>query len=116
LSPRDMKIPDQKSIDAEILAVGSVDYLDVWFIAGTVKRLVPAADEDEVRELCLDALERLMESGRVEAGDLHPPGEFSPWPFDVNEAMERIKTEWEELDRPLQPGDIAWFEVVEPRA
>lgn len=110
-----MKVPSPDLIDDEILAVGSVDFLDVWFISSTVKRLVPSADEADVRELCLDALERLVASGRVQAGDLYPPGEFSPWPFDAEEAMERIRTEWEELDRPLQPGDIAWFQVPEPK-
>jgi hypothetical protein len=55
-----------------------------------------------------------MASRRIEAGGLYPPGEFSPWPFDVDEAIARIRTGWQEVDRPLQPGDVAWFQVLEP--
>jgi hypothetical protein len=108
-----MTVPNPELLDDEILAVGSVDYLDVWSIARTVKRLVPRADEAHVRALCLDALERLLATSRLQAGDLYPPGEFSPWPFDMDEVLERIRTEWDKLDRPLQPGDIAWFQTPE---
>ena len=111
-----VKTPTPELIENEILAVGSVDFLDIWSISRTVQQLVPNADEVKVRELSLAALEHLIASGRLQAGDLYPPGEFSPWPLDADEAMERIQTEWQKLDRPLQPGDIAWFEVPEPRA
>ena len=109
-----MKTPSPDLLDEEILALGSVDYLDVWSIVKTVSRLAPSGDEPDIRALCLDALERLLATSRLEVGDLYPPGEFSPWPFDVDEALERIRTEWEKLGRPLQPGDIAWFQTPGP--
>jgi hypothetical protein len=107
-----MKIPSPHVIDMEILAVGSVDYLDIWFIAGTIKHVVPNADDQQVRELTIEALARLLKNGRLEAGDLYPPGEFSAWPSDAEESIQRIRDEWNGLDHPLQPGDIAWFQVV----
>jgi hypothetical protein len=29
----------------------------------------------------------------------------------TEETMERIHSAWDELDRPVQPADIAWFQV-----
>jgi hypothetical protein len=107
------KDPDAKLIDAEILQAGSVDYLDIWFISGSIRRwLAPHADEERIKALVLDSLRRLLASGRIRAGELYPPGEFSPWPFDTEEAIATVREAWDKIDRPLQPGDIAYFEVV----
>jgi len=102
-----------EQIEREILDLGSIDYLDVWFISRAVRRLGLATGHEEVRELCLAALARLLRSGRLEAGDLIPPGEFARWQVPYADAIDRVRKEWEALDRPLQPGDIAWLQVPE---
>src|SRR6266540_4042858 len=100
-----MTTPNPELLDDEILAAGSVDYLDLWFITNIVRRLTPSSDENDIRRISIETLERLLESGRVRAGDLYPPGDFSPWPFETSEALERIRHELDELHRDLQPGN-----------
>lgn len=108
-------LPTPDVLEDEILAVGTVDYLDVWFITTIARRLHPSAHDGEVRRIVARAVERLLRSGRIRAGDLYPPGEFDPWPFETDEAIHRIHHELAHAAEPLAPGDIAWFEILEQR-
>jgi hypothetical protein len=99
-------------IDEAIVRAGSVDYLDLWFVTRLIAELLGESDQITVREVALDAIERLARAGRVRVGDLVPPGEFIPWGVDIDAAVHRVRREAHDLDRPLNVGDIAWLEVL----
>jgi hypothetical protein len=108
-----MSAPISSRLDDAILRAGRVDYLDFWFIAHVVEDMLGTRDESIVQRSTLEALERLLYAKRLRVGDLRPPGEFEPWPLDANAALSRIRDALAAVDRPLQVGDIAWFEVLE---
>lgn len=112
-SARSTSEADRRQLESAILDAGSVDYLDVWFISRLATQELGPRQRDQLQELVLAAIEHLLESGRVRAGDLVTPGEFVPWPSDAAEAFERVRSEFTALNRDLRVGDIAWFEVPE---
>lgn len=61
----------------------------------------------------LDILYGLLSSGLVQAGLPTLDGGFEPWPFDPEEALARIESEWQELGRDPDIGEIVWFAVTE---
>ncbi|PSQ82733.1 MAG: hypothetical protein BRD40_02535 [Bacteroidetes bacterium QS_1_65_9] len=67
-----------------------------------------------MREKTLGFLEEMLHNGRIRAG--HPDGErrrFVAWPFDAQEAVARIRTEWEALGRDPKLGEIVWFTATD---
>ena len=108
-----MSAVSEREIDDAILNAGSVDYLDFWFLTHVVDEVLDLTDTPRAEEAALAAVARLLQAGRLRAGDLVPPGEFRPWQLDAAGALERIRRELEALDHPLGVGDVAWFEVPE---
>jgi len=108
-----MSATSKDKLDEAILRAGSVDYLDLWFITHLVEEVLGTREEPRVREAALDAVGRLLESEKLRAGDLRPPGEFEAWKLDAPDARQRIRRDLAALDRPLGVGDVAWFEVPE---
>jgi hypothetical protein len=95
-----------------IRALGQTDYLDLWIITRNARRLLGDEDDEVIRRVVLDVLEELLTNGELVAGELFPPGEFDPWPVDPSEAVARIRSGWDGLERPIQVGDVAWFRVI----
>lgn len=108
-----MSAPDVARINTAILQAGSGDYLDLSYLTYLVEETLSSRDTEEIRAKLLEALRRLLSSGQLRAGYLEPPGEFVPWSLTPDQAYDRIETELQRLERPLQVGDIAWFEVPE---
>jgi hypothetical protein len=99
-------------IDSQILRAGAVDFLDVWFINGLVAETAGVDAESEAPNLTLQAIRRLLLSGRLRAGDLEPPGEFVAWDATPDDAFERVRERWRSLGRSLAVGDVAWFRAT----
>ena len=83
--------------------------LGLWFIAETIRRLMPGAEESEVRRETLAALRPLMLGGKLRAADALPNGQFQPWPGTVDEQLAQVEAEWAKLNRPPGLGEIVWF-------
>jgi hypothetical protein len=110
-SGRSISASDRREIESAILAAGSVDYLDVWFVSGVVADHARRMSTDELHDVTLEVLSDLVQAGRLRAGDLEPPGEFVPWPETPAVAAARIREGLRALTGDLGPGDVAWFEV-----
>ena len=95
-----------------IRALGQTDYLDVWIITRNARRLLRNEDEKVIKRVVLEVLQELLMKGELAAGELFPPGEFDPWPVEASEAMARIRARWDNLERPIQVGDVAWFRLT----
>ncbi len=104
---------DSEKIDEAVVDLGRVDYLDLWAICRLLEAEFGARAATKSAELALEAVERLLQQGRLRAGDLVPPGEFVPWPHDPATAIGIIRKRFEALDHTLGVGDVAWFEVPE---
>jgi hypothetical protein len=91
------------------------DDVGLWLLVRWVRdALGPDCNADEVREKTLGFLEEMLRNGRIRAG--HPDGErrrFVAWPFDAQEAVARIRTEWEALGREPKLGEIVWFTATD---
>ena len=112
---QDSHAVNTEALEKEILLYVEDDYLNLHLaVEGMAKELYPRAWRRERFELVLRAAENLIRAGKLEAGELYPPGEFAAWPYEPDEAIERIRREWAQLDRPFNVGDIAWF--AEPEA
>lgn len=112
-SARSISEADRDRLESAILDAGKVDYLDVWFISRLAQQEFRALDRGELRNLVLAALEHLLRSEQLRAGDLVSPGEFVPWTLAPEESYDRVRTQITALHRDLKVGDVAWFEVPE---
>ena len=65
-------------------------------------------NDESIQDLSFDALEHLILSGLMEAGDVSDDG-FSPWNVEPADALNIIKTEWRKLDGPPSLGDVCWL-------
>ena len=106
-----MSAADRDRLEAAIVDAGAVDYLDFWFITRLAQSEIGPRPQEEIREVALQAIHHLLSSGALRAGDLEPPGEFVPWSEDPAKSFDRIQARVRGLDRDLQVGDVAWFEV-----
>lgn len=100
------------ALQREILKFGGIDYVDLWTIHRLARGVVPTANDSDLQDVILDAIKNLMLSGKLEAGELYPPGEFEAWPMGTTEALRRVREGWTRLDKPLNVGDVAWFHVL----
>lgn len=104
---------DASEIDTAILRAGADDYLDLSYLTYLLEEKLATREPAIVRRVLLEALQRLLMTQQLRAGELEPPGEFVPWSVKPKEAYDRIESAFGALDRPVQVGDIAWFEVPE---
>lgn len=66
--------------------------------------------KERSRELTLMAVERLLSTGRIEAGWPTAQGEWEPWRMSTRAVLTRIESEWSALnDEPNIGAEIVWF-------
>lgn len=100
-------------IDAAIIDMAEVDYLDLWSIARMLEAEFGDALGSDPNDIALDAIERLLRAGRLRAGELVPPGEFEPWSDDSERSIHVIRGRAGRLLRKPGVGEIGWFELVD---
>ncbi|GLZ45908.1 hypothetical protein Acsp06_20930 [Actinomycetospora sp. NBRC 106375] len=118
---------------AKVLLRGLYDAVSL----AEVRFLVSLAEPDDVpylerepvalREASLRAIDLLVGRGLVELGDVvavaavppesedgrrtgPPPVRFEPWPLSNEEGLERIRREWWDPERDLDPGNVVWLQ------
>jgi hypothetical protein len=101
-----------RKIDHAVLKLAEVDYLDLWAIARLLVAEFGEELEDDPTALAVEAAERLLAAGSLRAGDLVSPGEFEAWQADTATAIRAIRKRLADLHRPLNVGDVGWFELV----
>jgi len=90
---------------------------------------VPYLEREPVslREASLRAIEFLVDHGLMQLGDLEvvgsavpepsegprtrpPPVRFEPWAMSNQEALARVRREWWDPEKNLDPGNICWLQ------
>ena len=109
----------------EVLVMASDDYLDLWNVHSMINGT--PGESEVARGKTLSVIEELIGDGFLRAGDLLassesvtvgsenttvPLAEFQAW-TDQNAASvrQRIENTWANLSRPLNVGDVVWFEI-----
>ncbi|WP_139168351.1 hypothetical protein [Microbacterium azadirachtae] len=83
------------------------DYVGLWVIPWQIRRAIPRASDEMVREVSIPILLALLENG-ISIGDLNGEmGLFEPWQTD--EPIERVLAGWHALGRDPNIGEIAWL-------
>jgi hypothetical protein len=102
-----------EQIDAAVIEVGKVDYLDLWAVERLLQARFGADLDDDATGVALRAVERLLGDGVLRAGDLVPPGEFEPWTQQGELAIREVRERAARVEGALNVGDVGWFELVE---
>lgn len=91
--------------------------LDDWIQAAevaSVSRTTGGAESDEARrELSLRIIRKLLEDGLVEAGMVGEKEGFIPWGIPVDDAMQRIESEWSATSMGPGLGEVCWLNLTE---
>jgi hypothetical protein len=119
-----------EAIVEHVLVSGDGDWVGLWELVSTVGKLAPSGSDDEKRRLTLAGLERVLDLGYAEVGDLRSPGEwvrpsqwpvrrqrpphpsFEPWQASKRDILARVETEWMSAARPPNIGDICWLRLT----
>jgi hypothetical protein len=107
------------SAKEELLAAGLDDMLDLSLIDSVVANRMGIDYLDETRQMppSLEIIRDFLAEGWAIAGDVvkGPEGllEVRDWGLPPEKAVEKIRKEWLEMDRPLFAGDVVWLELTE---
>ncbi|WP_237478119.1 hypothetical protein [Lichenibacterium dinghuense] len=105
-----------EKLAAELRAEADIDFLDLPFIAASVRREIASGDDNEIRRHTLDLVRKLMEMD-VFAGDYNLDDLKSGRGFQFrreipDEVISWIEAEWIALGHlPTQEQPICWFSL-----
>ena len=101
-----------RTLAADLLARAADD----WVSAAGVIDLAGRSgiqDGDELRDLAVGLIARLVVTGMVVPGDVTDAG-HSPWQCSNGEGLARIAEEWATRADPfVMPGEIVWLDTTE---
>lgn len=86
--------------------------MGLWDVARRVKREWSLEDDSEIRATAMTLLSDLVEDGLIRPGIARNDGGFDEWELDPEEAVDRIRREWETLNSAPSLGDITWFAIT----
>ncbi len=112
-------------LEQDILQACSEDDVGLWEAVWHAQQEFLKASADEIKEIVLSALHmlltaRLIDAGRSVARDssyirsdwrsVFGPGyDIVSWNLSAEQAIERIRREWDQLGGEPTIGDIVWF-------
>lgn len=97
-------------LDRCILRECAADYLGLWSVIFEVRAMFPRLGAPAVQRMTVDSLARLLDARLIRAGYPTPDGRgFEPWLASAEEAIARIRDEWNALGREPSIGEVAWF-------
>jgi hypothetical protein len=102
------------TIESIIRQECSEDDVGLWSILWNVRHFFPDLPAEEHRKLTLGIVRAILLDGRIRAG-FPSPGQrsFIPWDLTTEEVIARISSEWDELGREPNIGDIVWFTAMD---
>ncbi|WP_129220528.1 hypothetical protein [Lichenibacterium ramalinae] len=94
---------------AELRNEADIDFIDLPFIAGSLREDLDLKTQDEIRRHTLEVVRRLMDRG-VYPGDYDHAIHMAFWPGEPSEHLRRIEAEWIAMGKPLTLSDpICWL-------
>jgi hypothetical protein len=101
--------PIDKVLD-ELVAEAKVDEVGLWFIIASLRDDCGIHDAVQRRDLALNLVQRLLDSGQITAGYYNPNGNgITPWRMSTTDVLSRIVSEWDSLGRDPSIGEIVVF-------
>jgi hypothetical protein len=92
----------------ELRNEADIDFIDLPFIAGSLREDLDLKTQEEIRRHTLDVIRRLMERG-VYPGDYDHAIHMAFWPGEPSGHLRRIEAEWIAMGKPLTLSDpICW--------
>jgi len=83
------------------------DYVGLWKIPWHLRRALPGATDEDLREIAEAVLEALLGAG-VAIGRLdETTGSFEPWA--AHNAVDNVMSGWRALGRDPNIGEVAWL-------
>jgi hypothetical protein len=89
------------------------DWIDLHAISWFVEEFYRCKNFELFKNITLDVIKNLLEKKLVIAGDLLEDDSFISWNMSIDKITEKIKQEWENLNRELTPNELVWFEITE---
>ena len=100
------------TLERDILQACSEDDVGLWEAVRHGQRNFPHASPDEIKQVVLSALRVLLTARLIDAGLPVARGtsyDIVSWNLPADQAIERIRQEWDELGGEPTIGDIVWF-------
>lgn len=83
------------------------DEVGLWLVIAMVRDDLLIHKPEEVRAVTLDIIQRMLESGRTQAGFYHPDGSGTVrWQGSNSEILSRIDEDWTHLGREPNIGEV----------
>lgn len=97
----------------DLLIRGLDDWIQAAEVASVARTTGGAQSEEIRRDLSLRLIRKLLEDGLAEAGMVDDQEGFVPWGISVDDAMQRIESDWS--TRPTGPelGEVCWLSLTE---
>jgi hypothetical protein len=106
-------VTDLNRDEQELLKGALEDWVGLWRFVRKVRDRQPEASVDDVRQLTMGMVRKLVGQGYVRVGDVGTPAPgFWPWPEDEQGAFARIEREWQALGRDPNLWEICWFAIT----
>ena len=84
------------------------DFVEVWKISWHLRRLLPKASDDEIRDSGAVVLTNLTDSGAI-LGDLLEDGAFVPRSGNASDLIAELLASWRDLGRDPNMGELGWL-------
>jgi len=103
---------DIRTLSEDVLARAAEDWVTPSDITDVCRRR-GLKDQDDVRDLALGLITRMIAAGLLVPGDIRERG-HQPWDCTPGEAIVRIVGEWAAFPdtEMLRPGDIVWLDAT----
>ncbi len=95
------------------LAWCNEDWIDLHAILCFVKEFYHYKDLKLKKNTTLEVVKNLLEEKLIIAGDLLPGNTFKSRDISVDKIIEKIKYEWDNLERELGPYEIVCFDITD---
>lgn len=102
-----MLVHKETDLLERILTECEDDYVGLW----SILRQVREAGYSNPELVTLALLRYLLATGIVEAGIPNAQAGFHAWTLKPDDAIARIASEWSQLGRDPDIGDIVWFTI-----
>lgn len=86
------------------------DYVGVWKVPWHIRRAVPEASDDDIREISAAVLEALVARDAAIGSLDETTGSFDPWDTDV--AVDTAMSAWRNLGRDPNIGEVGWLALT----